>query len=144
LASDLEVLCEIENDSFAEPYPRFLLRKLLREHASTFLVALNGAGVPVGYCVAAVNQKAAHLISIAVSSAQRRAGVGRGLVKALVERLAERGVGEIWLEVKTGNKEGISLYDKLGFVRESVIPSYYSDGSDALVMRRYLVSNAEG
>ena len=84
------------------------------------------------------------MISIAVSSAQRRAGVGRGLVKALVERLAERGVGEIWLEVKTGNKEGISLYDKLGFVRESVIPSYYSDGSDALVMRRYLVSNAEG
>lgn len=80
------------------------------------------------------------MISIAVSSSHRRRGVGLDLMEFLLASLVKQGVKRVWLEVKVGNEEGTRLYSKLGFSRESVIPSYYSDGSDAIRMSKVLES----
>jgi ribosomal protein S18 acetylase RimI-like enzyme len=57
-------------------------------------------------------------------------------MESLFESLIAQGVGELWLEVRLENKEAIGLYGGLGFREVSVIPNYYSDGSDALRMRK--------
>jgi ribosomal-protein-alanine N-acetyltransferase len=138
MESDLTGICEIENSSFTEPYPRFLLRRLLRDHSGRFFVAQTTEGKLVGYCVASTNQGSAHLISIAVSPDQRRIKIAVGLMETLMEHLMDQGIEEIWLELKLGNKEALGLYTKLGFRKVSVVPNYYSDRSDALRMRRIL------
>jgi ribosomal protein S18 acetylase RimI-like enzyme len=61
-------------------------------------------------------------------------------MEALSKRLMAQGIEELWLEVKSGNEEAVGLYTKLGFIIVSVLPEYYSDGSDALRMRKSLVA----
>jgi len=70
--------------------------------------------------------------------------IGTGLMETLIEYLIDRGVEEIWLELKLENKQAIGLYTKLGFRRASVVPNYYSDGSDALRMRKLLRTTIMG
>lgn len=90
----------------------------------------------MGYCVASTDQSSAHLITIAVLPNQRRIGIGIDLMETLMKHLIGRGIVEIWLELKLENKEALGLYTKLGFTKVSVVPNYYSDGSDALRMRK--------
>lgn len=108
--------------------------KLLQDHGDSFFIA-EMSDQPVGYCIATRDGKFAHLISIAVLREHRRKGVGRALLQHLVEYLVRRGVEELWLEVKTGNKEAIELYEKFGFARMMILENYYSDGAPALRMR---------
>jgi ribosomal protein S18 acetylase RimI-like enzyme len=61
-------------------------------------------------------------------------------MESMLASLVKQGVKQVWLEVKIGNEEGVRLYARLGFAHESVVVRYYSDGSDALRMRKVLVS----
>lgn len=92
----------------------------------------------MGYCVASVNGSSAHLISIAVSPIRRRVGIGIDLMESLIADLSSRGIHEVWLEAKLDNSEAIGMYRKLGFNEVSVVSEYYSDGSNALRMRKVL------
>gem|GEM_PF-300931 len=134
-ATDLQVICLIEDNSFSDPYPSHLLKRLLDEIGNNFLVAENGNGALVGYCVSSIEGRLAHLISIAVLTEGRRKGVATALLKNLIEYLEAHRVEELWLEVKQDNKEAIKLYEKFDFASMMVLENYYSDGSAALRMR---------
>ena len=133
--NDVPLICTIEDGSFSDPYPRSLIERLQREYSRGFLVVENNSGELVGYCVASENGAFAHLISIGVLDQYRRRGVGTILLRALLERLNEQLVDEIWLEVNVGNDGAIKFYERFGFLRVMIIENYYSDGSHALRMR---------
>lgn len=136
--ADLPGICLIEDNSFSDPYPRYLLERLLEEIGNGFLVAEEAPDKLVGYCVSSIEGRMAHLISIAVLTESRRKGVASALVRDLIEYLEARRVDELWLEVKQGNKEAIRLYEKFGFAKVMILENYYSDGSPALRMRMSL------
>ncbi|MGD0177800.1 MAG: ribosomal protein S18-alanine N-acetyltransferase [Candidatus Bathyarchaeia archaeon] len=136
--ADLPGICLIEDNSFSDPYPRYLLERLLEEIGKVFLVAEEASDKLVGYCVSSLEGRMAHLISIAVLTKSRRKGVATSLVRDLIEYLEARRVDELWLEVKQGNKEAIKLYEKFGFAKVMILENYYSDGSPALRMRMSL------
>jgi ribosomal-protein-alanine N-acetyltransferase len=106
----------------------------MRHPGNSFLVAERANGELAGYCVASIKGRRAHLISIAVLSEGRRKGVATALLQKLVLHLNELAVDELWLEVKSGNKEAISLYEKFGFQGMMILENYYSDGLSALRM----------
>lgn len=133
--TDLNEISLLEEDSFDRPYPRFLIERLLRDCPKTFWVATDVSRKIVGYCVALVTGKSAHLISIAVPKNLRRKGVGSALLQTLISHLRKSEVEDVWLEVKPENKEAISLYTRIGFEKITVIPKYYEDGASALKMR---------
>lgn len=135
---DLHEICIIEDDSFPDPYPAFLFKRLLRDYSGTFYVATDDAGKLVGYCVSSLSGKSAHLISICVLREHRRNGVASALLHGLIRDLELRGVEELWLEVNPENTEAICLYGKFGFKKVMVLQDYYSDGSPALKMRSVL------
>ncbi len=135
LPTDLRAVSLIEDDSFPSPYPPELFKKLLQEHGDSFFIAEEGSGKTVGYCLATRDGRFAHLISIAVLREHRRRGVASVLLQQLLEYLARLGVDELWLEVNTGNKEAIELYQKFGFLKMMILENYYSDGTPALRMR---------
>ena len=88
----------------------------------------------IGYCVCSVSGRAAHLISIAVQSNYRRKGVATSLLDRLVEHLKDMSVEEMWLEVSVNNQEAVALYSKRSFEKQTNLPNYYSDGSNAFRM----------
>ncbi len=136
--NDLTEICEIEEASFSsDPYPEFLIRRLLNDKKSLFLVATRGNEI-VGYLVSRMEVGTAHLISLAVQPRERRSGTATQLVDKLSAALRKSGVREIRLEVRLDNKGAIELYARLRFREERVLPQYYSDGSPALLMRKVI------
>lgn len=133
-SSDLVAISSIEDDSFQEPYPPFLIERLLHESRQSFFVSTIRSGKVIGYCVSTVNERSAHLLSIAVLRRYRRKGIGRALLQALLTNLEAHDVDQVQLEVKVHNEEAIALYIKLGFARDTIIENYYPDGSAALKM----------
>lgn len=74
--------------------------------------------------------------TIAVAASARRTGLGRLLMLALIAEARERGVEQVFLEVRADNPGAQKLYDDLGFERIAVRTAYYQpDGVDAIVMR---------
>jgi ribosomal-protein-alanine N-acetyltransferase len=65
-------------------------------------------------------------------------GIGRLLMETVIEKLKSYGVLEVWLEVRVSNISAIEFYKKLGFKRSGYAPSYYSDGEDAIILKKYL------
>lgn len=139
-SADLTKICDIEENSFSAPYPRFLLRRLIHEQATSFTVAVQDSGKILGYCVFSLDGKASHLISIAVHTNYRRMGIATALMENLIVQASSHGVREVWLEVKTDNEAAIALYVELGFLKSTIMENYYSDGSPALRMQLALSS----
>ena len=132
--NDLEPICQIEDGSFSEPYPRALMVRLLRDHPTGFFVAEISSGQVVGYCVCSRERKRAHLLSIGVLREYRRRKIATSLIQALLAQLGSR-IRELWLEVNTANGEAVKFYEGFGFRGVMIIENYYSDGSPALRMR---------
>lgn len=70
---------------------------------------------------------------LAVAPSQRRRGLGRQLLTALLREGWQRGARRSTLEVASGNTAAISLYRALGFRDGGLRRGYYRDGSDALI-----------
>ena len=71
--------------------------------------------------------------TIGVRPAAQGAGLGRGLLRAL---LAHAGDRRILLEVRTDNAAAIALYESEGFVIVGTRRRYYHSGADAYTMAR--------
>ena len=76
----------------------------------------------------------ASLLAIAVADAVRRQGVARQLLASGEKALA--GISVCFLEVRSGNSAAQALYRHAGFVASGRRRGYYSDGEDALLMRK--------
>lgn len=76
----------------------------------------------------------AHVMSVAVRPAQRGAGVGERLMRALIQAAADGGARFMELECRAGNEPAKRMYHKLGFLRVGCRKGYYVDtGEDAYV-----------
>src|SRR5688572_727806 len=124
--------------AFPDPWPRNFLAMELQHPAALLLVARDPAGAVAGYAAFRRGAGDAELLRLAVEPAVRRRGVGRSLTERGLEILRAEGCAACHLEVRTGNAAAIALYEGLGFDRVAVRPRYYSDGDDALVLRRSL------
>ncbi len=131
---DLDEILSVEEKSFADPYPRGLL-KALYFLPGAYLVAVSGGKV-VGYAVGVIRRRTiGHVISVAVTKGMRGKGIGGELMRALIGRLVSEGAREIQLEVRESNASAIGLYKRLNFEEKRKIKRYYADGESALVMR---------
>ena len=93
-----------------------------------------------GYLLFSRSATAGLITKLAVSVAFRRCGIGSALLRRGIqelERPARRSApSEIQLHVDPANTSARSLYESFGFERVALLPKYYSDSRDALLMRR--------
>ncbi|MCL2283477.1 MAG: ribosomal protein S18-alanine N-acetyltransferase [Fibromonadales bacterium] len=81
------------------------------------------------------------LLYIAVEQAERGKGFGMVLMEHCHKELAAQGAKSFFLEVKKSNAAAIALYKKLGYEKISERKKYYSNGEDAIVMRKSINNN---
>ena len=124
---------DLEQLSFTDPYPWWLLAELAQKNPDTFLVAKIKDQI-VGYAIIDEWEDHGHLVSIAVHPDSRRKGVATGLLHALEERLTSRGT--VRLEVRESNDAAIKFYLKHGFEKRDIVPGYYADGENAITMEK--------
>ncbi len=130
---DLQTVSSLEDLCFKDPYPPYFISQLAEANPETFLVAeVNGH--LVGYVVADRWMDHDHLVSIAVHPKERMKGIGERLLLALEARLGR--TRPIRLEVRKNNLPALEMYRKHGFEETALIPGYYADGEDAIVMEK--------
>lgn len=133
---DLGAVLEIERAAFTVPWTPATFRGLLRRADSHLRVAEAGGRI-VGYAAVWIVADQAELGDIAVSAEWRRRGVGRLLLASVFELVRERGVRELYLEVRVSNADARRLYERHGFHEVGLRRNYYDrPREDALVLRR--------
>ena len=141
--NDLPEIMEIEEENFSVPWSEQSFRQLIHDPQALFLVAVcedplsAKAPVCLGYAGAVMAGEQGDVTNIAVRNADKRQGIGRILLEALIRRTADAGVRELFLEVREHNTPALGLYRSSGFVRVGTRKNYYSDPTeDALIMKR--------
>ncbi len=83
------------------------------------------------------------ILTLAVRSTARRRRLGSELLKEAIVHAAAAGANVMFLEVSIKNTAAQALYGQLGFRRVGLRRRYYSDGTDAVVMRLDFDADAE-
>ena len=80
----------------------------------------------------------ADIHTITVSEKYRRKGIGRELLKRLIDWARVKQAMAIMLEMRLGNDQARPLYESFGFSEVSKRENYYGPGLTAVVMRKEL------
>lgn len=136
---DLDRIVEIERLAFPDPYDRFTFEQLLELEPNGFLVA-EGKCELLGYVTAVTRGDEAMIYSIAIAPDNRRAGIGRRLMRSELNYLSKKAT-IVELQVSVKNHAAIALYKQFFFVVVGKVRRYYRNGDDALVMRLEIAPN---
>jgi ribosomal-protein-alanine N-acetyltransferase len=146
---DFETLWAIDQQCF-EPgiaYSRFELGLYIKRAGGCTLVAEGtsdggnpGSHGPIAGFVVAENGRrgVGHIITLDVLEHARRHGLGSRLLTAAEDRLRTGGCRGVVLETATDNFAAQAFYRRHQYVTTKTIPNYYSNGADALVLRKNL------
>ena len=147
---DFETLWRIDQQCFAPgiSYSRLELAEYLRRPRAFALVAESpedgkavAPGLIVGFVVAeAGGRGGGHIITIDVLPEARKIGVGSRLLRAAEERLLATQCHFVILETAVDNRAALAFYKTHEYHVSRTIPRYYSDGVDALVLKKDLLS----
>ena len=139
---DFEVLWRMDQECFPPgiAYSKRELKEYVRHRGAFTLVASDGdkgTGTVAGFIV--VHQApTAHVITIDVGSQARRSGVGSRLLQAAEDRLRAGGSSAVGLETAVDNLAALAFYKRHGYSVIRTWPRYYSNGVDALVLKKEL------
>jgi ribosomal protein S18 acetylase RimI-like enzyme len=113
-AGDRADLVRLLLDGF--PEAEAFIQKRLAEHPvdEETLMAYE-VGKLVGTTRLAVTARRSMIYGFVIDRALRRQGHGRSMMRALLDRLRDRGVNEVGLEVEPGNLAALRLYAGCGF-----------------------------
>jgi ribosomal-protein-alanine N-acetyltransferase len=135
--SDLPQVIAIERRAFTTPWSLAMFVLELSKPSGLALAAVGEDGRLLGYLICARYDTVWHLMNVAVDPAERRKGIGWGLLARMIERAGPD--REYTLEVRTSNAPAIALYERFGFRSAGTRPRYYRDnGEDAVIMWRTL------
>jgi len=134
---DLDALATLHAACFpAAPWSRVELALLLAQPQSAAFLA-EGDGRLLGFVLLRRAADEAEVLSLGVAPEARRLGLG---LRLLAQGLAwlPASTTQLFLEVAHDNAAALALYRSLGFRPVGRRAKYYTDGKDALVLRRDL------
>ena len=137
---DFETLWRMDQECFPPgiSYSKQELKTYIRRRGSFTLVARAvDENNPLGFIVVH-DGLTGHVITIDVDAKARRAGVGSSLLRAAEDRLRASRCRTVQLETAVDNLSALSFYKRHGYNVLRTWPRYYSNGVDALVMRKDL------
>lgn len=133
--NDETALTRIANESLGEGFSE-------KDFMSGFnnpqmiLLLLEERKEPFGYLASTFAADEAELIQIAVDKETRRCGIGKRLLLELINRLKEKEVCSLFLEVRESNAPAISFYESFNFENVGKRPGFYNNPKeDAIIMR---------
>ena len=132
---DLNAIMNIESLSFSTPWSRQAMAQEIETRDWSRVAVATVKQEIVGFMVYWVVVDELHLLNLAVHPKRRRRGIGRAMVRHLVELAKDNYLTTLFLEVRVSNQSAQKLYWEFGFKPVAVRQNYYSDdGEDAIVM----------
>jgi [ribosomal protein S18]-alanine N-acetyltransferase len=135
---DFENLWRLDQQCFPPgiSYSRRELSFYMRRKGSFTLIAEDEEGKGIAGFIVAYGGPTGHIITIDVSPSARRRGVGSLLLRGAEDRMRANGSRAVGLETAVDNTSALGFYKRYGYSVVRTWPRYYSNGVDALVMRK--------
>ncbi|MGB6117481.1 MAG: ribosomal protein S18-alanine N-acetyltransferase [Mesorhizobium sp.] len=140
---DADRVALLHREDFVRPWSATEFAELIDQQTVFGFAAreVGRKGDMAGFALARLAAGEAEILSIAVARANRREGLGRELMDAVLRQLHAERASHLLLEVDETNVAAIALYRRIGFAQVGKRPGYYAgkDGAPAtgaLVMRR--------
>lgn len=140
---DVPVVAAIEARAYAFPWTPGIFRDCLVAGYPCW-VADTTDGVQ-GYGVLSIGADEAHLLNLCVDPAAQRRGLGRRMLRRMLDLARWHMADRVFLEVRPSNPEARALYASEGFVDIGCRPRYYparEGREDAIVMALELAAPA--
>lgn len=134
-ASDLADVAAMEASVFSMPWNEKGFADAIAQPDNLFLAAELENGEIGAYCGMYTAAGEGEITNVAVRQDLRRQGLGREMISHLLRIADERGIGQIFLEVRVSNTAARRLYENAGFSDCGVRRDFYrKPKEDALVM----------
>lgn len=131
---DIGEVCEIEKEAFSVPWSENAFEESLKLPHAIFLVAEIDE-ILAGYCGLYKVFNEGDITNIAVRSSCRNRGVGKELLREMIERARQMEIKDITLEVRESNIGAIHLYDTMGFENVGIRKNFYEKPKEnAIIM----------
>ena len=163
-ATDFDSLWRIDQECFAPgiAYSRTELAAYIRLRGAFTVVAVPLPDGPrsvgrtrelsvesppkvLGFIVAQANRRGiGHILTIDVPPASRRFGIGSKLLATAEDRLCAAPCHSVVLETAVDNSAALAFYKRHQYSVVKTIPRYYSNGVDAFVLEKELLSGSRG
>jgi [ribosomal protein S18]-alanine N-acetyltransferase len=142
---DLDAVAALEPVLFGPGgWSRAVVAEELEAPGRYYVVAESDQQV-IGYAGLWFDGHDAQVMTLATAPARQGQGVGRALLRALLDRAVELGAEQVFLEVRVDNDPAIHLYRTEGFDVMGRRRRYYQpEDVDAWTMRRSLVAPSPG
>ncbi|HUD40943.1 MAG TPA: ribosomal protein S18-alanine N-acetyltransferase [Dokdonella sp.] len=133
--ADIEAVAAIERSAYEFPWSAGIFRDCLRAGYDCRVLA-EGQTI-AGYGILSVGAGEAHVLNVCIAPSHQGLGLGRRLVRRVIDLARWHRAERIFLEVRPSNARAIALYLSLGFNEIGKRPNYYParrGREDAIVM----------
>jgi ribosomal-protein-alanine N-acetyltransferase len=136
---DLPRVLAIERGAFTSPWTEANFRHEIDDNPLAWNLVVRADGRVLAFACAYVVADELMINDLAVEPSARRRGLGRALLKHLIDGGRVRGCHRATLEVRPSNAPARALYEAFGFALVGRRRGYYADtGEDALLLSRAL------
>tara|TARA_Y100000817_G_scaffold260828_1_gene215089 strand:+ start:684 stop:1130 length:447 start_codon:yes stop_codon:yes gene_type:complete len=136
---DLDSLMEFLDDNLTENYRKEVFLNIKKKWPDGFLLIKDQQKIIGVGCGAILPNEKLRVLIIALEKEYQGRGLGTKLMDQMISAAMIFGITKVTLEVRK-DSQAINFYRKLGFSSVDVLPCYYQDGCDGIVMERQLKS----
>ena len=136
---DLDSLMEFLDDNLTENYRKEVFLNIKKKWPDGFLLIKDQQKIIGVGCGAILPNEKLRVLIIALEKKYQGRGLGTKLMDQMISAAMIFGITKVTLEVRK-DSQAINFYRKLGFSSVDVLPCYYQDGCDGIVMERQLKS----
>ena len=141
---DVDEVLAIEQAVQAYPWTRGNFIDVLSQGYVCRVDDDDGGGIR-GYAVLRLVLDEAELLNIGVAALQQRKGLGRAMLREMLDVAREKNIRRVFLEVRASNAAALALYRSTGFGGIGVRRGYYQNANgceDAITMACELKQDA--
>ncbi|MBC6961393.1 MAG: ribosomal-protein-alanine N-acetyltransferase [Nitrosomonas sp.] len=135
---DLEQVIRIEHEIFLFPWSTVNFSDSIRAGYHCRVLVQPNSDLVMGYGILMTGPGEAHVLTLGVGAAWQSQGLGRKMLRHLIELSRKHQAEFVLLDVRESNTGAINLYQRLGFQQIAVRKGYYPamcGREDALVMK---------
>ncbi len=137
---DIEAVFQIEEEQFSNPWKKHhFFAELSHDIAFVYVAEDLESREIVGYTIFWIVEETMEIHDIAVTGGHQKRGIGSKLMDFILGTAGQKGVKEIFLEVRESNLKARRFYEKHNFKKIDVRKNYFiNPKEDALIYALYL------
>ena len=135
--SELEQMMIFLDNNLTENYEESVFLTIHQRWPEGFLLVKDQKDIIGIGCGTVMPNEKLRILILALDQKFQGRGLGKKLMNQMIEASRIYGVQKVTLEVRK-DSDAINFYRKLRFSSVDVLPCYYQDGCDGIVMERQL------